>query len=75
MYSVCTQSVVRKILFISAEPPPPSEHEGVAPLLYQDNLEPPLGGAYHLAVDGKSFGVIREHCPEVMEKVSICLSC
>ena len=40
------------------------------PESYQENLDPPLGGVYHLVVDGKSFDVIREHCPQVMERVS-----
>ena len=46
------------------------EQENSKLLLYQENLDPPLGGVYHLVVDGKSFAVIREHCPEVMERVS-----
>ena len=47
-----------------------SEQEEIATPSYQDNLDPPLGGVYHLVVDGKAFSVIREHCPEVMERVS-----
>ena len=48
--------------------------EGLCPPSYQENLDPPLGGVYHLVVEGKSFEVIREHCPQIMERVSCVLN-
>ena len=47
--------------------------EGLCPPSYQENLDPPLGGVYHLVVEGKSFEVIREHCPQIMERVRECV--
>ena len=71
-YGNSTNLCFSSSLFCCTEPYR-SDVEGLCPPSYQENLDPPLGGVYHLVVEGKSFEVIREHCPQVMERVRVCI--
>ena len=76
LFLLCIDHYLNSLFFLLYTELYRSDAEGLCPPSYQENLDPPLGGVYHLVVEGKSFEIIREHCPQVMERVrlSTCLS-